>query len=89
MMMADDAVLKFLHRTEGEWAGWQCEFDADGRLKPVDDKYLDQVTIDYGQQPAGFEVFSTDRVHDGALVRRTLRFLPASGCACDRYLESR
>ena len=72
----------FLGRHEGEWAGWQCDFSATGELKPVDDKYLSQTTIDYGMQPAGFELFATELVDErGALHRRFLRFLPAEGCA--------
>ena len=73
----------FAEANVGEWAGWQCEFKPDGTLLPVDDRYLDAATIEYGMQPAGFEILCTAAVEGGELQRRFLRILPAEGCACD------
>jgi len=73
----------FVERTTGEWAGWQCEFSAAGVLKPVDERFLSQETIDYGMQPAGFELLATETSVGGDLRRRFMRILPAEGCACD------
>lgn len=73
----------FLERTEGEWAGYQCDFSANGELRPVNDRYLSEEAIDYGMRPAGFELLTTERVVGGDLHRRFLRMLPADGCASD------
>eukprot|EP00928_Gymnodinium_smaydae_P073923 TRINITY_DN57021_c0_g1_i1.p1 TRINITY_DN57021_c0_g1~~TRINITY_DN57021_c0_g1_i1.p1 ORF type:complete len:286 (+),score=66.38 TRINITY_DN57021_c0_g1_i1:424-1281(+) len=72
----------FVEASLGEWAGWQCEFQSDGALIPVEDRYLDAATIEWGMQPAGFELLCTATVEDGALHQRFLRILPEVGCAC-------
>ena len=70
--------------SDGEWAGWQCDFDVvTGANRPIDERYLPQAMIDWGQQQAGFELLSTERRDGDSLNRRFLRMLPEAGCAIE------
>lgn len=68
----------------GEWAGWQCDFDASsGALVPVPEHYCSETRIEWGQIPPGFEVLSSEAVGPAAIERSFLRILPEEGCAVD------
>ena len=58
----------FLAVAGGEWAGWQCDFEAaTGALRSVDTRYLSETAVEWGQIPSGFELLTTERVTlDGA-----------------------
>jgi hypothetical protein len=71
-------------RFGGEWAGWCCTYGSEtGTLRRVNEQYLSDTAVEYGQVPAGFEECTTDSWEDGALVRRSVRLLPETGCAVD------
>ena len=44
----------------GEWGGWCCAFDCRGIIKSIPEKFVDQVAIDWGQVPVGFEELQTE-----------------------------
>ena len=72
-------------RLGGEWAGWCCTYGSEtGMLRRVDEKYLSATELEWGQVPAGFEECTTETWEEGdALVRRSVRLLPETGCAVD------
>ena len=84
LSLAAAMVARPAARFGGEWAGWCCTYGSDtGTLCRVDERYLSDTAIEYGQVPAGFEECTTESWEDDALVRRSLRLLPETGCAVD------
>ena len=77
LSLAAAMVARPAARFGGEWAGWCCTYGSDtGTLCRVDERYLSDTAIEYGQVPAGFEECTTESWEDDALVRRSLRLLP-------------
>ena len=68
----------------GEWAGWQCEFDAlTGEVRRVPDHYCSETMLEWDAVPNGFELLTSETFGDDTLARDFLRLLPEEGCAVD------
>lgn len=84
LSLAAAMVARPAARFGGEWAGWCCTYGSEtGTLRRVNEQYLSDTAVEYGQVPAGFEECTTESWEDGALVRRSVRLLPETGCAVD------
>ena len=65
--------------SNGEWAGWCCEFSAmDGRQLPVPERLVPPEMLDWGLAPAGMEVLVSELV-GSTHRRRQLQVVPEIG----------
>ena len=84
LSLAAAMVSRPAARFGGEWAGWCCTYGSKtGTLRRVAEQYLSDTAVEYGQVPAGFEECTTESWEGDALVRRSVRLLPETGCAVD------
>ena len=68
----------------GEWAGWQCEFDAStGKVRRVPDHYCSETMVEWDAVPNGFELLSSETLGEAEVSRKFLQLLPEEGCAVD------
>jgi len=78
----------FVMDATGLWAGWEASFSAlSGEPQPIDEYYVSDDLVEWGQVPRGWQVLSlegaTDEAPGSAWSRQVFRVLPESGCAAD------
>ena len=67
----------FAEANVGEWAGWQCEFDAStGKVRRVPDHYCSETMVEWDAVPNGFELLSSETLGEAEVSRKFLQLLP-------------
>ena len=76
--MDSELLQSFAAHSSGEWAGWRCEFSAEGRHLPVPERFVPPDLWDWGAAPMGMEVLVSELV-GSTHRRRQLQLLPEIG----------
>jgi len=65
----------------GDYAGLSATFDAHGKLIPIQEHWIPESLLEWGQAPWCLEVLVSEDVD--ATTRQTVTILPETGCAVD------
>ena len=77
--MDSPLLLDFAAFSNGEWAGWRCEFSAaDGKHLPVSENFVPPEMLDWGAGPLGMEILVSELVGT-THKRRQLQVVPEIG----------
>jgi len=75
---------------EGEWAGWECAFDARGQQKEIPEFFTPTSFVQWDRKVWGFQSFCGEQIiNKDNIERRATVILPEAGCSLDNELTTK